>query len=50
MVGSLPFFVIDDSEEKLYEEFGVERSVRSILDPLGVGRCSVREPRCYPLR
>ena len=33
----LPFPVIADPEKKLYAEFGVERSVRSILDPRSWG-------------
>lgn len=35
--GALPFSVIADPEEKLYGKFGVERSVRSILDPRAWG-------------
>jgi len=31
--GALPFAVIADPEKKLYAEFGVEKSVWSILDP-----------------
>jgi hypothetical protein len=33
----LPFHVVADPERKLYAAFGVERSIRSILDPRGWG-------------
>jgi peroxiredoxin len=43
--GSLPFAVIADPEKKLYRAFGVEASLRALLDPsawpailLGIGR------------
>jgi peroxiredoxin len=35
--GALPFHVIADPERKLYAAFGVEASVRSILDPRAWG-------------
>lgn len=35
--GALPFAVIGDPERRLYRAFGVERSVRSILDPRAWG-------------
>ena len=31
--GDLPFDVIADAEKKFYRQFGVEKSLRAILDP-----------------
>jgi hypothetical protein len=38
--GALPFSVIADPERKLYAEFGVQTSVRSILNPRAWGAAS----------